>query len=211
MVDAPWTDEQVAHLMRWQECVGVHPYTCGGRDDHYGEHQSVAMLPTVNGLECPECGWLQTWAHDFSLRPVTMLGSDVVKSVKVISDVPTGDNRVPFPSTASFELTFRTESGWRELDRLFGTPWSERVAGRLRRRMFAAGVALRERFDAATLCGYCGGDGAWRNRTDYGTGWEDDGCVVCCYTGRAAWARGLERVWEWAAGAVFSTSTKVGP
>lgn len=72
-IKAPWTDEQVAALTRWQ--IGwMHPFTCG--NDHGltgvgpGIPKEVLLLPTNDGWRCPlGCGWEQDWAHDFMFDP----------------------------------------------------------------------------------------------------------------------------------------------
>lgn len=54
-VQAPWTPEQFTHLVRWQTTAWVHPLTC--RDSEHG-----ALAVSTEGLECPKCGYTQTWA-----------------------------------------------------------------------------------------------------------------------------------------------------
>lgn len=56
---APWTDEQVAALNRWQRRGDVHPFTCDN-----GSHVLVA---TNQGWICPKhgCDYRQNWAHVF--------------------------------------------------------------------------------------------------------------------------------------------------
>lgn len=51
---APWTEEQVANLRRYQEAGWVHPYTCTC---------GVDLEPTAGGWRCPGgCGYEQDWA-----------------------------------------------------------------------------------------------------------------------------------------------------
>lgn len=61
---APWHDDVVAELARWQNLANVHPYTCG--NDH-GEE--VRLLPTNDGWICPlrSCGYTQGWCFKASL------------------------------------------------------------------------------------------------------------------------------------------------
>ena len=63
---APWTDEQVANLQRWQDSEMVHSYTCGacGYD----------LVPQNDGWICPvpRCQWRQTWAMDFDTTDLPM-------------------------------------------------------------------------------------------------------------------------------------------
>lgn len=59
---APWTPEQVQHLNKWQEGMGVHPFTCGRF--HKEPHNLVA---TEFGWVCsqPQCDYWQDWCHDY--------------------------------------------------------------------------------------------------------------------------------------------------
>lgn len=66
-IDAPFTEEQIAKLLEWQESPFVHSYTCRFRGDsphteHFGDYGG--LRPTTEGLLCDDCGHLQTWAHD---------------------------------------------------------------------------------------------------------------------------------------------------
>lgn len=78
---APWTDEQVAALNRWQASGVTHPYTCGrcrdrdtaaeiaryeaaGKPDGFDwrptpEH---ALVATNDGWVCETCDYTQDWA-----------------------------------------------------------------------------------------------------------------------------------------------------
>jgi len=64
-IDAPWTDEQVAVLNRFQTGGYFHPFTCGRRDRH--RHDEGVLIATRDGWECPaeDCDYTQTWAHAF--------------------------------------------------------------------------------------------------------------------------------------------------
>lgn len=55
-IKAPFTKEQIENLKEWQTCGMCHPYTCC---DH------IVMKVKEEGLYCPRCGMVQTWAHDF--------------------------------------------------------------------------------------------------------------------------------------------------
>ena len=57
---APWTDEQVAFLEKWQDDGKKHPFTC-----ICGE----SLIPYKSGWECDECGYKQNWAHNFMVSP----------------------------------------------------------------------------------------------------------------------------------------------
>ena len=54
---APWTDEQVEALQKWQEDDTKHPYTCV-----CGE----SLAPYNSGWKCEYCGHTQNWCWNFS-------------------------------------------------------------------------------------------------------------------------------------------------
>jgi hypothetical protein len=58
IVEAPWTDQQVAALNRWQHAGHVHAFTC---PSHHEE--SRILIARSDGWHCPGCGYTQTWAH----------------------------------------------------------------------------------------------------------------------------------------------------
>jgi hypothetical protein len=62
IIEAPWTDEQVANLQRWQQAGWVHEFTC---PNHHVE--SRVLVPTNDGWHC-SCGYTQTWCHDFMME-----------------------------------------------------------------------------------------------------------------------------------------------
>jgi len=62
-ITAPWTDEQVAALNRWQGNDAVHPFTCPN------SHQGRELTATAKGWVCKGCGYKQNWAHDFMAKP----------------------------------------------------------------------------------------------------------------------------------------------
>lgn len=55
---APWTDEQVECLERWQDDGKNHPFTCV-----CGE----SLIPYKDGWLCDSCGHKQNWCHNFML------------------------------------------------------------------------------------------------------------------------------------------------
>lgn len=59
-IHAPFSDEQVEGLRRWQTCGYVHEFTCC---------KHVTMDVETRGFVCPECGRVQTWAHAFMVNP----------------------------------------------------------------------------------------------------------------------------------------------
>lgn len=62
---APWHDEEVAALNRWQTAGYVHAFTCANDHDEPRD-----LLATPSGWTCqhPDCGYTQTWAHKFMLN-----------------------------------------------------------------------------------------------------------------------------------------------
>lgn len=70
-VDAPFTAEQVVRLADWQASDYVHPFTCPDRGDR--RHLPGDVLePTVAGMICRRCDYLQTWVHDCMVDGVTL-------------------------------------------------------------------------------------------------------------------------------------------
>lgn len=65
LIYAPWTDEQVAALNRWQEWDNIHPFTC--INSHSPETRDLIACET--GWFCRWCDYTQNWAHDFMLNP----------------------------------------------------------------------------------------------------------------------------------------------
>lgn len=59
VVRAPWTDEQVAALNRFQRGPW-HPFTCGHKPSSHGY-----LVATNLGWECRYCDYRQDWAHLF--------------------------------------------------------------------------------------------------------------------------------------------------
>ncbi len=70
---APFTDEQVVALNRYQEETFMHPFTCCSHDgcERHEREDSGMLIATNEGWVCP-CGkWKQDWAHEFMLnKPV---------------------------------------------------------------------------------------------------------------------------------------------
>ncbi len=60
VIRAPWTEEQVKELKRYQAAGVVHPYTCGG------DSCRDILVPTTDGWTCPSCDYTQDWAHAMS-------------------------------------------------------------------------------------------------------------------------------------------------
>ena len=55
MLLAPWTPDQFVNICRWQATPWVHQLTCGTDDCR------TTLAVTTEGLECPNCGYRQTW------------------------------------------------------------------------------------------------------------------------------------------------------
>lgn len=72
-IRAPFTNEEVRALNRWQSSKFVHPFTCGQRDlpghkehaDKVGDHDHGILIATQSGWICPVCDYKQDWAHAF--------------------------------------------------------------------------------------------------------------------------------------------------
>ena len=65
-VYAPWTDEQVVALNRFQQSGQFHPFTCGNDSGH------AVLVATAQGWKCTDCGYTQTWAHAFMAEGETI-------------------------------------------------------------------------------------------------------------------------------------------
>lgn len=65
LVLAPWDDETLDNLQRYQTLDMTHPYTC--RRDHDTPGPRI-LEPTEAGFICPDedCGYTQSWAHRMS-------------------------------------------------------------------------------------------------------------------------------------------------
>lgn len=80
-IKAPWTDEQVAALNRWQQRGNVHPFTCGasephpvgppGSDSFKHRETNRTLIAENDGWHCPTCRYTQDWAWDamFNVNP----------------------------------------------------------------------------------------------------------------------------------------------
>jgi hypothetical protein len=70
ILKAPWTQEQVKALSRYQQNKQVHPFTCGsGRrtDADHLDGEGV-LVATPDGWKCPYCDYRQDWAHEFMMQ-----------------------------------------------------------------------------------------------------------------------------------------------
>jgi ABC-type lipoprotein export system ATPase subunit len=61
MTHAPWTDEEVENLNKYQAAGVFHPFTC----PHHS--QQDVLVATHEGWVCSHCDYKQDWAHDFML------------------------------------------------------------------------------------------------------------------------------------------------
>jgi hypothetical protein len=69
-IDAPWTQEEVDALNRYQQERWMHPFTCGsGRrtDKDHLDGEGI-LLATLDGWICPFCDYRQNWAHEFMFQ-----------------------------------------------------------------------------------------------------------------------------------------------
>lgn len=86
VIKAPFTDEQVNNLNRYQKLGFIHEFTCG--NEHEGDNTLIA---TKDGWICPTCDYTQNWCHDFMLDvdkiEENWRNSPIGKLVKVQSDV----------------------------------------------------------------------------------------------------------------------------
>jgi len=63
MLEAPWTEQQVENLNRWQAAGHVHEYTCPN------EHEGSRVLEArTDGWHCPGCPYTQTWAYESTMN-----------------------------------------------------------------------------------------------------------------------------------------------
>jgi hypothetical protein len=60
-IKAPWTEDQVQALNRWQKFGYVHEFTC--------PNDGGALHATLTGWVCTQCDYVQDWAHDFMTKP----------------------------------------------------------------------------------------------------------------------------------------------
>lgn len=69
-IKAPWTNEQVQNLNKWQQCEWIHPFTCGSPEESANCHRkdksgNGTLLAITEDWQCP-CGWYkQDWAHSY--------------------------------------------------------------------------------------------------------------------------------------------------
>lgn len=66
-VHAPWTDEQVNSINRYQKIGIPHPLTCAAPGC---TSTDCILVAKHDGMHC-ECGqWKQDWVHDFMTKPL---------------------------------------------------------------------------------------------------------------------------------------------
>ncbi|MFH8483034.1 hypothetical protein [Streptomyces sp. NPDC018055] len=73
-ITAPWTDEQVDALTRYQDAEEMHPFTCGNL---HSDGRSPVLDATSNGWRCPrpDCNYEQDWAYSFMAAPAAPKGA----------------------------------------------------------------------------------------------------------------------------------------
>lgn len=62
IIEAPWTDEQVAHLNHYQGSTNHHPFT-GVRGP--GGKETILIATSAGWIERDGGPIVQTWAHSF--------------------------------------------------------------------------------------------------------------------------------------------------
>lgn len=92
---APWTQEQVDGLTRWQTSGVVHEYTCGADSSHR------PLVATANGWTCPDCPYRQDWAilQDWAIVS-TVLTAEHAAKMKGWAD---GSARTPAAAVRRFD------------------------------------------------------------------------------------------------------------
>jgi hypothetical protein len=60
-ITAPWSDEQVENINRFQNAGAFHPFTCNCPHPE----RNYKLKATNEGLRCTDCGWDQRWVHVF--------------------------------------------------------------------------------------------------------------------------------------------------
>lgn len=75
-INAPWTDEQVDALNRYQRAGYFHEFTCGK------DQCRAALVAQADGWACPRCDYRQDWAHAFMAVPPTCScsGEDLIET-----------------------------------------------------------------------------------------------------------------------------------
>jgi hypothetical protein len=70
MKHAPWTEEEVIALNRYQDSGETHPFTCG--NEHPPAGHSV-LVATEDGWICPVpfCYYTQDWCHEWMIEAGT--------------------------------------------------------------------------------------------------------------------------------------------
>ncbi len=70
-IRAPFTDEQVIALNRWQGDPSVHPFTCpaDGSSGSWKHSDRRILIATYERWECPRCAYVQHWAHAYMASP----------------------------------------------------------------------------------------------------------------------------------------------
>lgn len=83
MITAPWTDDQVMQLNRYQTGEYMHPFTCPS------EMHEAVLIGSRDNWECPypECDYTQTWAHDFMVNKGWMDEVDAYRRRSRIGDL----------------------------------------------------------------------------------------------------------------------------
>lgn len=73
-IQAPWTDEQVLALLKYQTNSFFHPFTCGNEHSlniFNGLEGHNILVPTNDGWICPHelCDYTQDWCWNWMALP----------------------------------------------------------------------------------------------------------------------------------------------
>ncbi len=85
---APFTADEVANLVAWQECGLYHPFTCPNRGELPHPPNAVLAPDEESGWTCGHCDYTQDWAHDFMLD-----GSAVRNARETIKQIRKGESK----------------------------------------------------------------------------------------------------------------------
>jgi len=72
LVWAPFTQDQVDALTRFQQGRWMHPFTCPNRSNY--DHADIwgdrgTLVPQQQAMTCVNCGFFQLWVHAYMLEP----------------------------------------------------------------------------------------------------------------------------------------------
>lgn len=80
-IQAPFNENQIKNLERYQRLGYVHPFTCPQNSTHISDG---ILLPTTNGMICIECGYIQNWVHDYMTSASFLKKDPLVNILRLI-------------------------------------------------------------------------------------------------------------------------------